>query len=207
MNNRIKNKIRLAKNLLALSVLVIGTLLIWRACSGSKKPDFQIDNTPIHVESIRTIAEIGMVSYMDQVVVDTVEYFTGKLNLYNPLEWQRLYQRNIKRRLTLIVEGEVRFGLDLTKSSLKQKVRNDTIILYLPKPTILDVIVTPSRTEVFQEIGSWDDFARVKLELKAKKQIQKNAEEMDLDNLARKNVSALFHRLIPDKRKLVIRYE
>lgn len=206
-SNRIKNRIRLAKNLLVLSAMVALVVIIWRTCSKEEESNFQIDDTPLHVESIRTIAEISTVSYKDQVVVDTVEYFKGDLNLYDPLEWERIYKRNIKRRLTLIIEGEVRYGLDLTKSIIKQKQSNDTVFLYLPEPVVLDVMVSPSKTEIFQETGTWSDIARVKLELKAKKLIQQNAEEVHLNEKAKKNLYSVFRKLIADDRKLIIHYE
>ena len=118
----------------------------------------------------------------------------------------RVINRGIKRRLTIIVQGEVKYGIDLTSKNYSVTSNKDSIWVTLPEPKILDVIVTPSKTEIFQEQGNWSDHTRRKLEAKAKYRIQKNAEAISLKKKAQDNTIRLFKKLIRTNRALIIRF-
>ena len=169
--------------------------------------ELTIDNTPIHIESIKTIAEISTVSYKDEVVIDTVEYYGEFTSVLDPDEWMRVLNRGIKRRLTLIIQGEVKYGIDLTNKNYSVVSNKDSIWVTLPQPKILDVIISPSKNEVFQEQGSWSDNTRRKLEVKAKFMIQKNADAISLQKKAKENTIRLFKKLIRTPRALIIKFE
>lgn len=203
-----KDMIRLIKNIIAVGVIaMVGFLVYYFFFSNSGEDELRIDDTPIHVESIRTIAEISTVSYQDEVVMDTVEYYKSEPSIYHPTEWLQLYDRNVKRRLTLIVKGEVKYGLDLTKSNFNIKSNSDSIWIKLPAPKVLDVIVSPSKTEIFQEQGRWTDRDRKRLEAKAKNTLQLNAKVFKLEEKARINSERLFKKLIQSEKQLIISFD
>jgi hypothetical protein len=170
-----------------------------------------ITKTPIQIESIRTIAEISTVSYKDEIVVDSIEWYKQKLkeiNGYDPRNWSTMYNRGIKRRLTLIVRGEVHYGLDLSKGNFEiDQSSLDTLLIKLPKAKILDVNITPKQTEVFQEQGKWRDHERRILEGKAKKLLIKNSKKLELDVKAEKQALQLFKKMIKTDKKVIITFE
>jgi hypothetical protein len=199
--------IRLLKNIFVLGFLVFLVVLVVNYFMPAGDTELTIDSTPIHIESIKTIAEISTVSYKDEVVIDTVEYYGEFTSVLDPDEWMRVLNRGIKRRLTLIIQGEVKYGIDLTNKNYSVVSNKDSIWVTLPQPKILDVIISPSKTEVFQEQGSWSDNTRRKLEVKAKFMIQKNAEAISLQKKAKENTIRLFKKLIRTPRTLIIKFE
>lgn len=212
-----KTKLRFIKNLAALALLSFLVFLVVRFFQGSSKSkEWEIEDTPMHVESIKTIAEISVVSYKDEVVVDSIEYYkdvseklSGNIQKIADLDqWKYgIAASNIKRRLTLIVKGEVRYGMDLSNGNYKVSQNDDTIWFNLPKPKILDVIVSPSSTEVFQENGYWADNARIQLENKAKNKLQLNAEKFKLYTKSEENIRDLFRKIIYTNKKIIIYFE
>ncbi len=201
-----KESKRLFINLTVLLTLVGAIVVAWLLFfGGDNKPT--IEDTPIQIESIRTIAEISMVSYKDEVVMDSVEFETEDYSFYDPRKYIDLYQRGVKRRLTMIITGEVRYGIDLTHNNYTLTSNADSIHLTLPQPTMLDVIIVPSKTEVYLEKGYWTDGERRKLESRAKEKFRLNAEELALKDKARENAERMFKKLIQDDRKLIIEFE
>lgn len=202
--------IRLIKNLAILAVLGFVGYLVWNFFAGKEEEPLTIDKTPMQIESIRSIAEIATVSYQDEIVVDSVEYFNNSFNILKPQNWSKAYNkilnRNIKRRLTMIIGGEVRYGVDLTDNSPKVEHRNDSVWIQLPKVKAVDVIVAPSKNEVFQEIGTWKDWERRKMELKAKKKLLKNAERFNLPQKAEDNIGSLFRQIIPKEKVVFVEF-
>ncbi len=198
--------VRLLKNIFVMGCLVFLVMLVYNYFAPADDTELKIADTPIHIESIKTIAEISTVSYKDEVVIDTVEYYGEFTSVLDPDEWMRVINRGIKRRLTIIVQGEVKYGIDLTSKNYSVTSNKDSIWVTLPEPKILDVIVTPSKTEIFQEQGNWSDHTRRKLEAKAKYRIQKNAEAISLKKKAQDNTIRLFKKLIRTDRALIIRF-
>ncbi|HHZ81166.1 MAG TPA: DUF4230 domain-containing protein [Flavobacteriales bacterium] len=198
---------RLLKSLIGIVIVVLIGFLMYHFVFNRNNDSLQIEDTPIHIESIRTIAEISTVSYKDEVVFDTVEYYKGTTNIFDPRDWNRLYNDNIKRRLTLIIKGEIKFGLKLTDGNFTIKSGEDTVWLILPSPELLDVIITPSKTEVFHEKGKWSDRARRQLEVKAKNKLQENAEKLKLEERAKENAERMFIKLINTDKHLIIEFD
>ncbi len=202
---------RLIKNLVALGVIGLFIVLAVYYFSSLENEQKKIADSPIRIESIRTIAEISTVSYKDEVVIDSIEYYDGVTDLLNPLEWPEVVDRainhNTKRRLTLIIRGEVKYGLNLTDHNYTVKSNEDSIWLTLPDCEILDVVLTPSKTEVFHEQGTWNDGTRKQMELLAKEKLKQNAIDLNLKDKANENAEQLFNKLIRSKRKLIIDFE
>ena len=203
--------VRLLKNLVVL--LIVGGLvyLIYTFFfKPSEEEELKIDETPIHIESIRSIAEISSVNYKDEVVMDTVIRHKGN-STWSWLDSRKMYDKylnsNIKRRLTIIVRGEVRFGVDLSESNFEIRQTEDSIFIQLPKPKVLDVVISPSRTEVFQEQGKWSDRERKTLEVKAKAKLVKNAKSLNLNAKTEKNMRRLMKQMIRSEKKVIISFD
>lgn len=203
--------IRLLKNLLVVALIGGGVYLIYHFFFQDKpEEELRIDDTPIHIESVRSIAEISVVNYKDEVVMDSVIRHRGN-STWSWLDSRKMVDKylnsNIKRRLTIIVRGEVRFGVDLSESNFKVRQNEDSIFIELPKPKVLDVVVSPSRTEVFQEQGKWSDRERKTLEVKAKAKLVKNAESLNLNEKTEKNIRRLMNQMIRTDKKVIISFD
>jgi hypothetical protein len=203
--------IRLLKNLVVLLIIGGVIYLIYIAWfKDAEVEELRIDDTPIHIESIRAIAEISTVNYKDEVVMDSVVRWRGS-STWSWFDSQRMVDKylnsNIKRRLTLIVRGEVRFGIDLSESNFETRQTEDSIFIKLPKPKVLDVIISPSRTEVFQEQGKWKDSERKTMESKAKAKLVKNAKSLNLNDKTEKNMRRLMKQMIITEKEVVITFD
>ena len=208
LENNMKDYQRLIKNIIGLSLLIGLGLVVYFFFIREGEKELEIDDTPIHVESIKTIAEISTVSYRDEVVVDTLERHKGSFDLMSPTDWNNhVIERGVKRRLTIIYRGEVRYGLDLSEENYKVEQNKDTLWLTVPQPGVLDIIITPSETEVFQETGKWSDGDRKKLENEAKHKLKTNAENFGLQSKAKQNAERLLRKLVRTKKELVLRFE
>ncbi len=206
-----KDLTRFLKNLVVLIIIgAVVYLIYWLFFKESPEDQLLIDKTPIHIEAIRAIAEISTVNYRDEVVMDSVICYKGT-TAWSWIDSKEIYDRNfndnIKRRLTLIVRGEVRFGVDLSEMNYKIRQTEDSIFIQLPKPKVLDVVVSPSKTEIFQEQGKWTDRERTTLETKAKVKLVANANRMVLDQKTEKNMRTLLHQMIRSDKKLIIGFD
>lgn len=203
--------VRLLKNLVVLVIIgSVGYLIYYFYFRDPGDDYLKIDDTPIHIESIRSIAEISTVNYKDEVVIDSVVYHKGN-SAWDLLETQKMVDKylnaNIKRRLTLIVRGEVRFGFDLTDANYEIRQTADSIFIRLPESKIIDVVVSPSKTEIFQEQGKWSDRERTSMEVKAKAQIVENAQSLNLNAKAEKNMRRLLEQMILTDKKLIVTFD
>lgn len=177
--------------------------------------DFKLEHSPLHVERIESIAEIATISYSDEVVVDTIEYYkntedllTGSISkLLDPKDFKYgLTPNNIKRRLSLIVKGELRVGFDFKNSPMKVIENDSSIQLILPKANVLDILVNPSDTEIFQENGKWNDFEVAFLQKRAKQKLLHNMLQLDLIKRAEENMELLVRKQLYAKseKKLIV---
>ena len=198
---------RLLINITVLVGLVLAVVLAYFYFFTEEEDKLKIEETGIQIESVRTIAEISTVSYRDEVVMDTVEMSDTDYGIYDPRKWKEWYDHDIKRRLTLIIKGEVKYGFDLTDENYSLTSDETTITLSLPSPKIIDVIVSPSQTEVFEEKGKWDEKVRRNMEIRAKKQIENSAKNLRLEDKAKNNAERLFEKLIQTDKILIIEFE
>jgi len=203
--------IRLLKNLVILIIIGgVGYLIYLYFFKESPKDELRIDETPIHIEAIRSIAEISTVNYKDEVVMDSVVRHKGS-STWSWLDSQKMVDKylnsNIKKRLTLIVKGEVRFGVDLTDMNYNVRQTKDSIFIQLPPPKVLDVVVSPSKTEVFQEQGHWTDRERKTMESKAKAKLISNAKSMDLNGKTERNMRTLMEQMIQTNKTVIISFD
>lgn len=212
LENPTRKKLRLARNLIVLCVLGIGIYLFihwWN--SDANEPRFEIENTPIKIERIRALAELATISYKDEVVVDTVEFYKNSQEIIEG-SLQKIFDVDqfkhgikpslVKRRLTLIVKGEVKVGFDLKDNNFKIEQNDSLITVKLPKPQINDIISSASSTKVFQENGDWSDREITALKVTARKKMRRNALDLQLDEKAKSTVMTLFEKLLKTNKKV-----
>lgn len=197
---------RLIVNISITATILGGIALVYFLFFVPKDNKLTIDNTPIFIESIESILEISAVSYKDQVVVDSVEFSNQEYSIYDYRKYLDLYNHGVDRRLTLIVTGELKYGVDLQKKVYQFENRNDTLFLQIPKPELLDIIIVPSKTEIYTEQGEWNDQERRKLEEKAKLKFVNSGSNLHLEDKAEQNVRSLFKKLMRNSRPLVITF-
>ena len=198
---------RLLVNIAVIVVIGVAGFFLYTFFFSGEDDEITIEDTPIQIESIRTIAEISTVSYLDEVVMDTLETYDTDRSHFDPRKWMEWYEHGIKRRLTLIIKGEVKYGFDLTDDNYGLTSDETTITLTLPSPKVIDVIVSPSQTEVFEEKGKWPENTRRNMEVRAKKQIEDAAQNLRLEEKAKNNAERLFEKLIQTEKILIIEFE
>lgn len=201
-----KESRRLLINLLVAFILIGSAATTYYFIFVKKENKLTIEKTPMFIESIQSILEISTVSYKDQVVVDSVEFYTTDYSFYDVQKYFDLYNHGVKRRLTLIVTGEIKYGVDLKKNTYQFVASDDSIVLKIPSPEMLDIIVLPSKTEVYKETGEWTDKERHILESKAKQKFIETSQNLNLEEKSRENIRQLFEKLVNDKRKLVLEF-
>ncbi len=210
-----KSSIRLLKYLLFLLFFAVLVWFIYRwFFKGEEQDEYAISRTPLHIESIRTIAELATVNYREEIVMDSVEFYQSAAekiaaSMQTDIDQIKynLSMSPVKRRLTLIIKGSVDYGFDLGKNNFKVSENTDTIWFNLPKPKVLNVTINPSDTEIFQETGNWHDAERIVLQRKAKLQLIRAASVLELDKKSRENFEQLMHKLVPGERTLIFYYD
>lgn len=210
-----KEIIRLVINLIIISVVLVGIILIVQKCRGNGNSEWELKEHPLKIENIRKIAEISTVSYSDEVVIDTIEKYDGvseqligNVSKLSDIEsWKySIRGSDIKRRLTLIIGGEVRYGFDLKDTTFTIHYSGDTVFIQMKEPKILDVIVVPSKTAVFQEHGTWNDNTRIIMQQKAAYLLAKRSKKLNLEEKSKKQLELLLKKMIPEKNTLIVTY-
>ena len=126
----------------------------------SKPP--RIEETPVIIEQIKSIAQLFTQSYYDECIFDTGTILTS------------FFQSD--KRLIIIARGVVIAGFDLSRIDANSlSLRGKSISVTLPPPRILDVIVNPSGYETFLAQGDITFQERIDAQEKAKKMIEVNA--------------------------------
>lgn len=135
-----KLNIRQLAGLLIVAAIVVAIAV--RISRPEKKKDrsLKIDDTEVVVTEIKKISKLVTACWYEDVVMSD-----SKPSRYFGSD-----------DLCIIVKGKVRAGYDFSKFGAEQlAVSGDTVSVALPEPEILEVIVNPSGTEVYDESGSW----------------------------------------------------
>lgn len=209
-------KLNLAKQIIGMLVLVALVWLVVRACGSEKEPTrFEIEDSPMRVELIRNIAHLATISYEDEVVIDSVEYYrnageqlAGNFEkLTDPDNFKHgLKASNVKRRLTLIVKGKIHYGFDLKDKTFQFRESDSLIEIQLPQPKILEVISTPSTTRIFQENGKWQDYEINLLKKRSRNKIIARFLELKLEDQAKNNLKRIILSLMPKGKKVKVNF-
>lgn len=128
-----------------------------------------IDNTPLLVKNIRSIAQLMTIEYHDEVVVDTSRGSARMIPLPP-------FVLPVKAKLVAIVKGKLIAGIDLSGlDSSRFSGTRDSIHIALPRAQVLQVIINPTDVEIFDEAGEWNQAALIALKGKAGYRITRNA--------------------------------
>ncbi|MEZ4890927.1 MAG: DUF4230 domain-containing protein [Crocinitomicaceae bacterium] len=216
---KVKNKLYWLKLVAKLAIIsaLIGFIVVgFKKCTSSEEKEWTLENHPLKIESIKKIAQLSLINFKDEVVVDSIVYYknvneqvVGNVSkIIDPSSWgYALRGSAIEKRLTLIVNGELNYGFDLKSDEFKVNVINDTAHVVVHAPKILSCVVIPSGTSVFLEHGDWKDTARKKLQKKAILKIEKHAQAMQFDERAKKQFEQLLQKLITNKHHLIVTYK
>lgn len=204
--------ITLIKRLAIVGGIVAAAILLWRMWPGKEtEAEFTIDETPLRVEQVREIIELNTINFRDEVVVDSVEYY--KNSTERLVGTSQKFQQDltldispIKRRLTLIVKGELIYGINLKKRKMEITQTDSTVVITLPQPQLLTVGLSPANTEVFVENGNWQDYERIHLQNKAKRRMILSGERLRLAEKAKEPVERLLRNLVKTSKKVIIAY-
>lgn len=167
---------RSIRNLALALLAVVAVLWLLRRTDllpGWKNPfvanPITIDNTPLLVNNIRSIAQLMTIAYYDEVVVDSIQNNTRMLPL-PPFVFP------VKQSLVLVVKGKLVAGLDLSGlDSTHFSGTTDSLHVVLPKAKVLEVIVNPMDVVTFSEEGNWNQQAVTALKAKAQYRITQHA--------------------------------
>lgn len=196
-------------------IVVLGVLLYRWWFADESKEGWAIEDTPLHVEEIRRIIELNTIRFRDEVVVDSLEYYSnaaeqisGNLNkLIDPDQVKHgISSSNVKRRLTMIVKGELLYGVDMKRKDFSVTPENGRLVVRIPQPELLSINLTPENTEVFVENGEWRDYERQMLQRKARSKMIATGERLKLREKAKAPLERLLRQLIRTDQPLVIEY-
>ncbi len=139
----------------------------------SSKP-INIEETPVVIQQINTLAQLITVTYSDEIVMDSSKIGNGMPSLL-PMAIGTALTPSLDN-LVIIGRGQVIAGNDL--KNLKEndiRVIGDSIHLILPHAKILQTIANPSGFETFVEKGDWSEAAITDLKIKIRNEINHRA--------------------------------
>lgn len=129
-----------------------------------------IDETPILIKEIKSIAQLITVTYYDEVVADSIVAgpVAKTINTINKL--LPIFP-SAEKRFVLVAKGKVLAGTNLQLSNENIIINSDTLTVRLPQSVILDAIINPQDFEIFEERGVWNDEAVRAVKVKARKKM------------------------------------
>lgn len=173
----------------------------------TRERELTLEPTPLHIESIEAIAQLATLSYREEFVIDSIEYYQSA-NEQLKGELEKIFKQgdfkntlknyNIDRRLTLISTVSAEIGFDLEKI-IQESTSPDTVIIHSPQPKILNIGIDFRETEVFIEIGRWKDSDRRILENKALAKARKILNNDQLLQKSKDKFEALIRKTVPSK--------
>lgn len=175
-----------------------------------------LQDSPLKVEQIRSILELNTLKFQDEVVVDSVEFYNstsdqiaGNLNKIIDVDQFKhgISGSAVKRRLTLIIKGELLYGVDLKRRDFQMLPQGDSLIIVIPTPELLSIAVSPKKTEIVTENGYWKDYEIGALERNAKEKMKLSGERLRLVERAKEPLEKCLTGLIKTDKTIVIRYQ
>ncbi|HMP92468.1 MAG TPA: DUF4230 domain-containing protein, partial [Phnomibacter sp.] len=157
-----------------------------------------IDNTPLVVLEMRTIAELYTAGLYAEVVVDSTEILpTAAANATLRGIGLPTLPVPTAKTLVLIAKGQVKAGIPLGMlDSSRIQAMGDSVQITLPPAQILDVITNPSGFETFTEEGNWSEAARTQLKQKARQLLLAEAQRQQLTRKAEEQAQAAMEAFL-----------
>jgi D-alanyl-D-alanine dipeptidase len=124
-----------------------------------KSKPLLIENTPLVITQIKTIAQLNTVQMYAEVVADsTIITKTGIANSALRNLGMITIPMAETRKLVLVVKGKIKAGIDLQKLTDNDVfVQGDSVSITLPAATIQELITNPSDFDTFIETGKWEE--------------------------------------------------
>ncbi|WP_300664513.1 DUF4230 domain-containing protein [Fluviicola sp.] len=214
---RIKEIRTLIVRLALIALIVFAGYWIYKLFfKAESKDEIVLDETPLKVEQIRSILQLNTLKFQDEAVVDTVEYyktgselFVGSLNKMLDVDQMKhgLSGDGVKRRLTLIMKGELLYGVDLQRKDFQFVSKEDSLIILIPKPELLSIALNPKGTEVYIENGEWKDYERMSLQRKARNKMIASGNRLKLSERAKAPLEKALRALVKTDKVLIIKFE
>ncbi len=183
---------------------------------GESSDEIVLKDTPLKVEQIRSILELNTLKFQDETVVDSVEIYKSESDaiwgaldkITDPDQFKHGMRASIiKRQLTLIVRGELLYGVDLKRKDFQFLPDNDTLTILIPQPELLSVSINPKGTEVCLENGDWQDYEKAHLQRKARNKMIASGNRLKLPERAKAPLEKALRALIRTDKVLVIKFE
>lgn len=188
-------------------VLIVALLAIWLFDKWQKTPSFKelfasrpvvIDQTPILIKEIKTIAQLVTVTSYDEVVVDSIVFskaaaIVDAFRFISPLPILPALQK----KLVIVGKGKVLAGTNLQKLRNQDVIlKGDTITVYLPRAEILDAIINPGDFETFEEKGTWSDADVITVKKKAQQKMVERALQQNILIKANNRAKAIIENFL-----------
>jgi Protein of unknown function (DUF4230) len=194
MANSIAQRIfRMVRRPLVLVLLVVAIIFLLQKIQWLpsfkdlfKSQPVLIENTPLVIQEIKSIAQLYTAQLYAEVVADsTILYTTGIANTTIRALGLPGFPVPESKKLVLIVKGKVIAGVDLQKlDSSRVQTFGDSIAIQLPPAKIIDILTNPSDIETFIEEGTWTEAERTAVKNKARNILQAEALRQNLTNKA-----------------------
>lgn len=214
---RIKEIRTLIVRLALVALIVFAGYWIYKLfIKGESKDEIVLDETPLKVEQIRSILQLNTLKFQDEAVVDTVEYYksntealVGSLDKLMDVDQIKhgLSGDGVKRRLTLIMKGELLYGVDLQRKDFQFVSKEDTLTILIPQPELLSIALNPKGTEVYIENGEWKDYERMSLQRKARNKMIASGNRLKLAERAKAPLEKALRALVKTDKVLIIKFE
>lgn len=138
-----------------------------------------IEETPVIITEINTLAQLITVTFTDEVVMDTAKIGNGMPALLPTAIGTALVPGLDK--LVIIGRGKVLAGTDLKNLQEKDiSILGDSVHMILPRAKILQTIINPSGFETFIEAGDWNEDAVTALKIKIRNTIDQHALQQNI---------------------------
>lgn len=187
--------------------VMVLTVFVWLMNKLSKIPSMRslftaekvvIDQTPILIKNIKTIAQLVTVTSYDEVVVDSLVYNKAAaiFDIFRRVSPMAILP-SPQKQLVLIGRGKVLAGTNLQKLHDKSiAISNDTAWIQLPQAEILEAIINPSDFETFEESGRWSDNEVIAVKVKARDKMIARALERGILDKANKKANAVIENFL-----------
>ena len=187
--------------------MLVFIVMIWLLNKLSKIPSMRslftaekvvIDQTPILIKNIKSIAQLVTVTAYDEVVVDSLVYnrtaaFIDMFRTVSPM----VMLPSLQKELVIIGKGKVLAGTNLQKLNNQSiVVSNDTAWINLPQAEILEAIINPSDFETFEERGQWSNQDVIAVKVKARNKMVARAIERGILDKANKKANAVIENFL-----------
>lgn len=214
-SKRSELKLLITRLVIVAGIVVVGIILYRWFFGEKKKNGYAIEDTPLHVEEIRKIIELNTIRFRDEVVVDTVEYYrnVGEQidgNLRKLFDYDQakhgISSSNVRRRLTMVVKGELLYGVDLKRKEFSVTPEKGKLVIRIPEPELLSISVSPKSTDIFVENGDWKDYERQAMQRKARSKMVDTGERLHLREKSKEPLEKLIKQLVRSNDPIVIQY-